>query len=213
MSLPGDLVAAARAQCAGLSFREIVSGGDRLQQAWFDRRGTEAASERPGPDAYAVLHKLAPGFSLRGWSHYIFSYADPASWQPRLDDHVCFLSEEQREVWAQWQRWPGPMCCPGHADRFDVVDAFGYVLDGRLVSVGQIEAHLDEDAWEYGVDTLPAFRCRGFATAVLHAVTAHILRQGRIPYHYADAYNRPSLRLPAKLGYVRYGEGLFSHLS
>jgi RimJ/RimL family protein N-acetyltransferase len=211
MSVPGDLVESARTTCAGFSFEELVREGDGLQQDWFDKLGTEQETARPGSGAYPVMAELAVAFDLRGWSHYVFSYADPVSWRSEPDGHVHRITKEQPALWAQWQAWPGPMCNPKHADHFDVADAFGYVLDGRLVSVGQIEAYRDEYAWEYGVDTLPAYRCRGYATAVLKAVTSHIVRCGRVPYHYTDAYNRPSMRLPGKLGYFRYAEGLFSH--
>jgi RimJ/RimL family protein N-acetyltransferase len=40
--------------------------------------------------------------------------------------------------------------------------------------------------------------------------TACIVQQGHVPWHYTDHYNRPSRRLPKKLGYFQYGEGLFS---
>ena len=158
------------------------------------------------------MYELVRHMRLRGWSHYVFSYADPASWTFNLDGHVDRLDPQQAVLWVQWLAWPGPMCSHGRASHFPVADAFGYVLDGKLVSVAQLQAHPGQYAWEYGVDTLPACRRRGYATATASAATVHILRQGRVPYHYADAYNRPSLRLPEKLGYVRYGEGLFSHV-
>ena len=211
LSVPHDLTDKAHALCGELSFGELVGEGDRLQQDWFDKLGTERTVERPSAEAYPAMHKLAESFRLRGWSHYVFSYANPASWKPQPDRHVCIITEGKLNLWDQWQQWPGPMCSPEHCDHLKIADAFGYVLDGHLVSVGQIEAYESEYAWEYGVDTLPEFRVRGFATAVLVAVTACIIQRKHVPYHYTDCYNRPSMRLPVKLGYFRYAEGLFSH--
>jgi predicted GNAT family acetyltransferase len=101
----------------------------------------------------------------------------------------------------------GPEVCK----HFPVCDAFGYVLEGKLVSAAQLEAHPDEEAWEAGVDTLLRYRGKGYATQVLKTVTSFIISRGKIPWHYTDHYNRPSMKLPDHLGYFRYAEGLFSH--
>jgi RimJ/RimL family protein N-acetyltransferase len=210
MSLPGNLREAADALCMGIAFEGLVADGDRLQQDWFDRM--QATGERGasrGDQGYETMNRVAESLHLRGWSHYMLSYCDPASWAPQLDKHVRPITEDQPDLWKQWQSWPGPMVGPRIAEQFEIADAFGYVLDGRLVSAAQLEASPREFAWEYGVDTLPEFRGRGFATAVLNSVTAFIIERGRIAWHYCDHYNRPSRRLPEKLRYFRYGEGLF----
>lgn len=210
MSVPGHLLDLARSLCVRATFGELVSAGDRLQQAWFDRmEATGRRSASRGDQGYETMNRVAESLHLRGWSHYILSYCDPASWAPRLDRHVRPITEDQHDLWRQWQTWPGPMVGPRIAEQFEIADAFGYVLDGRLVSAAQLEASEKEFAWEYGVDTLPEFRGRGFATAVLNSVAAFIIERGRIPWHYCDHYNRPSRRLPQKLRYFRYGEGLF----
>ena len=210
MSVPEKLLDLARSVCARATFGEIVSTGDRLQQVWFDEM--QATGERGasrGDEGYETMNRVAESLHLRGWSHYILSYCDPASWTPQLDEHVRPFREAQPDLWKQWQSWPGPMVGSRIAEQFEIADAFGYVLDGRLVSAAQLEGSRKEFAWEYGVDTLAQLRGRGFATAVLNSVTAFIIEQSRIPWHYCDHYNRPSLRLPEKLKYFRYGEGLF----
>ena len=210
MSLPANLREAADALCMGIGFEGLVADGDRLQQDWFDRmeRTGKRGSNR-GDRGYAVMNHVAESVQVRGWSHYILSYCDPAAWAPQLDEHVRPITEDQPDLWKQWQSWPGPMVGPRIAEQFEIADAFGYILDGELVSAAQLEASGKEFAWEYGVDTLPEFRNRGLATAVLNRVTASIIEQGRIPWHYCDHYNRASRRLPDKLGYFRYAEGLF----
>jgi len=210
MSVPENLLDLARSLCVRVAFGELVSAGDRLQQAWFDQmQATGKRSASRGDQGYRIMNRVAESLQLRGWSHYILSYCDPASWAPQLDAHVRPMTEDQPDLWKQWQSWPGPMVGHHRQDEFEIADAYGYVLDGKLVSAAQLEASGKEFAWEYGVDTLPKFRGRGFATAVLNSVTAFIIEQGRIPWHYCDHYNRPSMRLPEKLKYFRYGEGLF----
>ena len=211
LSVPDGMMGRARRLCAGTSFQDLTAEGDQVCQDWFDTLGTENERERPGVEAYRVMCELVGRASFRGWSHYIFAYADPSTREEGDDNRVAPITEDNRNVWRQWQEWPGPFCAPKFAASFEVADAFGLVLDDRLVSVAQVQAHHAEYAWEFGVDTLPEFRGRGFATVVLKCVTRYIVNRKHVPYHYADAYNRASLRLPHKLGYRPYGEGLVAH--
>ncbi|MBC8472876.1 MAG: GNAT family N-acetyltransferase [Planctomycetes bacterium] len=82
---------------------------------------------------------------------------------------------------------------------------------GIAVSAAQIFTNKEEFAWEFGPSTLPEFRRRGFATEACRAATGLILELGRIPWYYYDHYNAASARIPEKLGYSLYSEGLFSH--
>jgi RimJ/RimL family protein N-acetyltransferase len=211
MSVPENLLDLARSVSAAHTFGEFVADGDRLQQAWFDQmQATGSRSPHRGDRGYALMNRLAGSLQVRGWSHYLLSYCDPTSWAPKLDEHVQPITEDQPGLWQQWQRWPGPMVGPAISRQFEIADVFGYVLQGKLVSAAQLEAGPKDFAWEYGVDTLPEFRARGFATAVLNTVTAFIIERGRVPWHYCDHYNKASGRLPGKLGYFRYAEGLFA---
>lgn len=211
MSVPAHLLDVAHSLCIGHTFGDLVIEGDRLGQAWFDRGARkQGPGSNRGDEGYRLMNRLAASYQLRGWSHYIHSYADSASRSWERDEHVRRITSDQTQLWAQWQKWPGPMVGPDREN--EIADAFGYVLEGKLVSAAQLEASSQDFAWEYGVDTLPEFRGRGLATAVLRTITAFIIEQGRIPWHYCDHYNRPSRRLPEKLGYFCYGEGLFSAL-
>jgi RimJ/RimL family protein N-acetyltransferase len=212
LSAPSEMAERARAMCAALTFAELVVEGDRLAQEWFDGGGSDNPNmKRAEVEAgYRVMNDLVQGISLRGWAHYILSYADALVPASEHSANVIRISPDHAEIWEQFLKWPGPMCGPKICEYFPVSDAFGYVLDGELVSAAQLEARHDELEWEYGVDTLPQYRCRGFGTAVVKVVTDHIVQEGHIPWHYAGHYNRASLRLPKKLGYFQYGEGLFS---
>ncbi|MBN2379381.1 GNAT family N-acetyltransferase [candidate division WOR-3 bacterium] len=209
MSTPENLTGTARYLCLDKSFEELLDEGDRLSQEWFDRGADH--SENRGDQGYVTMNKLAQGLGLRGWSHYIISYCDPDSFSAEPDEHVVEITPDLPRIWEQWLAWPGPMVGPVVCKHFPVCDAFGYVLDEKLVSAAQLEARLDEFAWEYGVDTLPEYRGKGYATRLLKTVTSFIICKGKIPWHYTDHYNRPSRKLPDHLGYFKYAEGLFSH--
>ena len=116
---------------------------------------------------------------MRGWSHYPHWYCDPSWPGPGpIDRHVSPIAQEDPQLWEQWLAWPGPFCSPRFCEHFEVHDAFGYVLDGRLVSAAQLLAGTSDFAWEFGVETLDGFVRRGFATEAARAATQRILTLG-----------------------------------
>ena len=214
LSVPANMIERATSLCTPQTFRQLVAEGDRSSQQWFDggAHSNPKLKRAESDAAYTAMNDLVSGVALRGWSHYVLSYGDAPVAEAAHNPHVHRISPDQSDVWDQFRGWPGPMCGTDVCKHFAVSDAFGYVLDGKLVSVAQLEAQSQELEWEYGIDTLPEYRSRGFATAILEMVTAYIAQQGHIPWHYTDHYNRPSRRLPKKLGYFQYGEGFFSHM-
>jgi len=212
LSVPERLVGEAEKTCTERSFAELVGDGDARLCEWYERRETVEGLQRPGPLAYPILGKLTASLRVRGWSHYCHWFADPHTWPNEpVNPHVRRLTSEEPDVWTQWLAWPGNFCKPGFNQHFEVHDAFGYILDGRLVSVAQIQASEKMQAWEFGIDTLKEHRHRGYATATGRAATAEIVRRGKIPWYYYDHYNTGSGRIPEKLGYRLYLEGMFSH--
>ena len=211
LSVPSELLEQAKALCLEMSFSDISEEGDRLQEEWFQRgaKDEERATLRDTA-TYRPLGRLAESLKVRGWSHYVHWYCDPSSWDDKpIDKHVRLIREDDPEIWEQWLKWPGPIGGPG--TQSEISEAFGYVLDGQLVSAAQLFVNSEDFAWEFGPSTLPEFRCRGFATEACRAATALILKHNRIPWYYYDHYNLPSSRTPQKLGYFLYSEGLFSH--
>ena len=219
LSVPSQLVQQAKELSLGKSFSDIAEEGDRLLAEWFANLGKPPETVRPDEEGstqrlrvYTPLARLAKPLRIRGWSHYFHWYCDPSSWNEKpLDKHVHPIREDDPQLWEQWLTWHGPFCEQSFSGDWEVSDAFGYVLDGKLVSVAQLQTSSKEFAWEFGVDTLPEFRCRGFATEVSRAATAFVLKRDQIPWYYYDHYNRASSRIPQKLGYFLYMEGLFSH--
>ncbi|TES93533.1 MAG: GNAT family N-acetyltransferase [Candidatus Cloacimonadota bacterium] len=212
LSVPSNLIETANALCIGLSFSDIAKEGDILLNEWYLKLGTADEIERPKAMAYSTLVKLAQSLNIRGWSHYYHWYCDPSNWNSqRLNKCVSVTQENDLRRWEQWLSWPGPFCQAKFDKYFEISDAFGYFLNGQLVSVAQIQANHKDFAWEFGVDTLSKYRGRGYATEVCRGVVKHIIEHNRIPWYYYDHYNHASERIPQKLGFFLYFEGLFSH--
>jgi GNAT superfamily N-acetyltransferase len=73
-------------------------------------------------------------------------------------------------------------------------------LGERPVSWCQATA-VTETLWDVGVETLPAHRRRGHASACFGALASHMAAQGRRPVWGAEESNSPSLSLARKLGF------------
>lgn len=80
---------------------------------------------------------------------------------------------------------------------------FAVIRDGRAVAVA-FTARSGEDGAEAGVETLPAYRGRGYATAVARAWGGAVRRSGRIAFYSAAAGNTASLAVGRKLAGAPY---------
>lgn len=78
------------------------------------------------------------------------------------------------------------------------------VRDGAAVSIC-FSARIGTAVCEAGVETLPAFRRRGFASAVTAAWAAEVRNSGRIPLYSTSWDNRASQRVAQRLELIMYG--------
>jgi len=84
---------------------------------------------------------------------------------------------------------------------------FAIVEDGRLASICY-SARNSHVAPEVGVDTIPAYRGRGYAASVTTAWARAVRAEGRIPLYSTSWENTASQSVARKLGLVMYGEDL-----
>ncbi|MCC3374581.1 GNAT family N-acetyltransferase [Cohnella sp. REN36] len=82
------------------------------------------------------------------------------------------------------------------------------VRDGMAVSVCR-SVRIGERAHEAGLETLEAYRGRGYAAAVVARWASEVRERGAIPLYSTMEDNSASRRVASKLGLLRYG----SHLS
>lgn len=78
----------------------------------------------------------------------------------------------------------------------------GYFCDGRIVSI--CRSVRKGRGHEAGIETLPGYRRRGCAQAVLECWTALVRQQGFVPLYSADIANTASLQLAQKSRYALY---------
>ncbi len=86
-----------------------------------------------------------------------------------------------------------------------VQPCWAVIRDGVAVSICY-SARNHPRAAEAGVETLPDFRCRGFATRVTAAWAAAVRRQGRIALYSTSWDNAASFAVARHLGAHMYGE-------
>ena len=84
--------------------------------------------------------------------------------------------------------------------------AVGAVRDGRLVCVCHCARGSPDGVVEAGVDTLPAYRGRGLASAAVAGWADAVRRRGGVPLYSTGWDNLASRGVARRLGLVPYGE-------
>jgi len=127
----------------------------------------------------------------------------PAYWLPtvsRVSQHVALLSEAQAQLVQDTFPWlVSWLANPANGPVAAVIE------HGQAVSVCFC-SRITQQAAEAGVETLPAFRGKGHATAAVAAWAAAIQQSRRIALYSTAWENHASQSIARKLGAVLYGE-------
>jgi predicted GNAT family acetyltransferase len=139
----------------------------------------------------AALARQAPVSTEEGGPAYRFLHPIP---QP---GEAVRLTDTNRALVRETYPWL--------YDEFaDWQPCFAVVRDGAAVSVCY-SARFGSVAAEAGVDTLTAFRGRGYAVAVTAAWSAAIREAGRLPLYSTSWENLASQGVARRLGLVQFG--------
>ena len=84
----------------------------------------------------------------------------------------------------------------------------GVFADGRLASCTDAPTmpYMEDLVQEIGINTLEAYRGRGYAAAACRRCIREMMAQGRCPVWSADAGNTASIRLAEAVGFERFGD-------
>lgn len=85
---------------------------------------------------------------------------------------------------------------------------FGIFADGKLVSATDTPdmPYMKDALVEIGINTLPEYRNRGYATAVVVALIRKLIAEGKVPIVSCTASNLISQRLAEKIGFRKLAD-------
>jgi predicted GNAT family acetyltransferase len=110
---------------------------------------------------------------------------------------VTFIDASSRDVLAR--HFPHT-----HAHLDALAPCAAHVIDGHAVAICRA-VRRSRIALEAGVDTIEAFRGRGFGAAVVAAWAERVWQDGRVPCYATDFSNAASLALARRLDMMRIG--------
>jgi len=134
------------------------------------------------------------------WRNELF-YTDPAHFIHKRSHAVERLSIDHLPQTGAPER--------AHAGRGEFEGAFGVVYKGEVVSYADWAA-LSLLVSSIAVFTDPRYRGLGLGASVVSAATEEILHIGKVPVYFTDSRNAPSLALCQSLGYMRFGQDLWT---
>lgn len=141
------------------------------------------------------------------WSHSLTHYVDKEHFRPftvpgckRLRSEDCNLIEEMSQR--------SDFGCPEENIQDGI--AFGVIIDDKLISRSSaiptpVATKKFGLVW-LGVETLPEYRRRGYAKAVVSGTTDTILSREQTPVYDHATWNKASGNTAKALGYQLYGE-------
>jgi RimJ/RimL family protein N-acetyltransferase len=156
------------------------------------------------PQNYAAIKAVIDKYVSRQEQQ---EYRGPAYWIPedvqgvvRLSANVVLISESNAKVVQETFPWALPLIA--EQENGPVVAAIEH---DRAVSICFCSRR-PAQATEAGLETLEAYRGKGYATAVVAAWAAEVRRLGCIPLYGTSWDNLASQAVARKLGMKLYGE-------
>lgn len=152
------------------------------------------------PQQFAAIHALLDAYLPREQPQ---EYRGPAYWIPELQanaENVVLLSAQNahlvRNTFPSARR---------HISNPEVQPIVVAVEQDQAVTLCY-SARRPDRATEAGVETLPEFRGKGYATATVAAWATEVSKRGCIPLYSTSWENTASQAIARKLGMVIYGE-------
>jgi hypothetical protein len=162
---------------------------------------------RPPQNRAAIRAAIAKHLPAQALDQALDEYRGPAYWMPKVEhrpsSRVVLITEANSKLLQSAFPWMIPLL--GNGDNGDNGPVTATVEQGSAVSLCFC-ARRPAQATEAGVETLPAFRGRGYATATVAAWAAEVTRRGVIPLYSTSWENAASQEVARHLGMEIYGE-------
>lgn len=166
----------------------------RRLEAIIERQPPVADLYAPPAALIAVREALARHAPVTGeWGGPAYRFPESIA----RTGEVVRLTDANRDLVRNTYPWL-------HVEVADWQPCFAVVRDGAAVSVC-FSSRMGTDAAEAGVDTLPAFRARGYAAAVTAAWGAATRASGRIPLYSTRWDNLASQGVARRIGLIMFG--------
>lgn len=184
------------------SIGQIVKNASSARELFTDKYKT--------PVDEACRAVLPEDVAERLWPSQSYNfYVDKKHFQPFSVPGCRRLSENDRDL-IQEMLGSNVYGCPEESLLDGTV--FGVIADGKIVSLATVvptpEATSKHGlAWP-GVETLPEYRRRGYAKAVVSGTTETLLSRNIIPVYSCSVTNIASANTARSVGYQLYGERL-----
>jgi hypothetical protein len=167
---------------------------EELRRLWAEETAPGVPHVEHSPASRArVLELLAPVVVEHRGPCYVLPDGLP------LDERARLIDPSERH------RWPDAF--PWLADEFDAIAPVAIASEhGQPTAICHSPRGQTEHAVEAGVETRPAFRGRGFATAAVACWGRAVQRSGRLALYSTSWENAASQRIARRLGARLYGE-------
>lgn len=148
------------------------------------------------PNLLVLMEKLRP-YDLNICFMAEYFLPDMNQLRPLECDYEIRVMDPEAFTCYYVPAWDNALC-KSRKDR-DVL-AVGAFAQGEMVGLAGCSADCNT-MWQIGVDVLPAYRCRGIASALTSRLAVEIVKRGKVPFYCCAWSNLPSARNAIKSGF------------